>query len=320
MYYIGLDLGGTAIKGGIIDDDGVIIIKDSIRTDKENGADKVLNDMAEFALFLTKKAGLKVKDVAGIGIGSPGLVDGGSAKVVFAPNLKWKNVDVRTVIESKTGLPVYNSNDANCAALGEYMFGASKNYKNSIFVTLGTGVGGGIIIDGKLFEGVGGAGAEIGHTVIGIDGEQCACGRRGCYETYASATALIRQAKEALQKNHNTLLSEYNEGEIFAKDVFDCADKGDKVANEVVDKYYEYVGIGLVNLVNVFRPEIILIGGGVSARGEKLLKPLREYVAKYSYAGSNAPSVKIDVASLGNDAGIVGAASLAVAAKRNQTE
>lgn len=320
MYYIGLDLGGTAIKGGIIDDDGVIVVKDSIRTNKEDGADKVLNDMADFALSLIVEAGLKVSDVAGIGIGSPGLVDGNSAKVVFAPNLGWSNVDVRTVIEKKTGLPVYNSNDANCAALGEYMFGASKNYKNSIFVTLGTGVGGGIIIDGKLFEGVGGAGAEIGHTVIGIDGEQCACGRRGCYETYASASALIRQAKDALHKNPNTLLSEYNEDGIFAKDVFDCADKGDKVAIEVVNKYYEYVGIGLVNLVNTFRPEIILIGGGVSARGDKLLEPLRAYVKKYSYAGNNAPSVIIDAASLKNDAGIVGAAALAVAAKRNKTE
>ena len=317
MYYIGLDLGGTAVKGGIVDDNGKIIVKDLIRTNKEDGADKVLNDMADLTLSLIKQAGVQMKDVAGIGIGSPGLVDGKSAKVVFAPNLGWKDVDVRAVIEKKTGLPVYNSNDANCAALGEYMFGASKNYANSIFVTLGTGVGGGIIIDGKLFEGVGGAGAEIGHTVIGMDGHECACGRRGCYETYASANALIRQAKEALKKNPDSLLSNYKEDEISAKTVFDCYDQGDKVATEVVNKYYEYVGIGLVNLVNTFRPEIILIGGGVSARGEKLLKPLREYVNKYSYAGSNAPSVKVETASLKNDAGIVGAAALAVAAKRN---
>jgi len=318
MYYIGLDLGGTAVKGGIVDESGKIIYKDSIKTAVSDGATAVLEDMARFSLELIAKSGLNIGEIAGIGIGSPGLVDGETAKVIFAPNLNWHNVDVRTTMSAITGLPVYNSNDANCAALGEYLFGAAKGYKNSVFVTLGTGVGGGIIIDGKLFEGNCGAGAEIGHTVIVAGGEQCACGRKGCYEAYASATALIRQTKAAAKLNPESALSDISESEINGRTAFDLAKRGDKAALAVVEKYISLIGEGLVNLVNTFRPEIILIGGGISAEGEYLLAPLRAFVDKYSYAGSNAPSVKIDAASLKNDAGIVGAAALVAAKIKKQ--
>lgn len=313
MYYVGVDIGGTGVKAGIVNENGEIVARNKIATDTASGAEKIINDIANQIISLVNDNGYDMSDIKAIGIGCPGAINSKTGVVDYSNNLYWKNVPLVAMLEEKTGKSVKVSNDANVAALGESKFGAGKNYSDVILITLGTGVGGGVIIDNKLFEGNESKGTELGHTVIIKGGEPCTCGRRGCLEAYASATALIRETKKAM----NTLPSSYmwkyadnNIDNVNGLTAFESAKKGDALAQGVVNNYIEWLGEGLVNFVNIFRPQAIMLGGGVSAQGEYLTKPLNEYIEKNAYGGKNAPAVDIVIASLGNEAGIIGAASL----------
>ena len=311
-YYAGIDLGGTFIKCGIVDSDGKLLIKDKIPTNKARPFEELVKDMAGLVSELEKKACVKLKSV---GVGSPGTVDSKTGVVVYCGNLGFHKVPLGRELQKLLNLPIYVTNDANAAALGESFIGAGKKYKDMILVTLGTGVGGGIIIDGKLFEGNRSAGTEVGHIVICKDGEQCTCGRRGCFETYASATALVRQAKKAMEADRESVLWKLCGGNIDALDgkmFFDAVELCDKTAKKVLRSYTDYLAEGIVNLANVFRPQIVLIGGGISAAGDLLLNPLRRKVSRLLFGGNKYAHVELKIASLGNDAGILGCAKLAM--------
>lgn len=310
-YYAGLDLGGTFVKCGIVSEKGEIIVKDKIPTNPDS-CFTVARDMANAVKDLCARAGVTV---SAAGIGSPGTIDSEHGVVVYSNNLRWHNAPLGQAVAEATGLKTFVTNDANAAALGESFCGAGKNYKNSVLITLGTGVGGGIVIDGKLFEGGHSAGAEIGHTVIKAGGEPCTCGRLGCFEAYASATALIRDTKRAMEADKNSVMWELCGGDlkkVDGKTSFDGMRAGDATACAVVNAYIEYLSEGIANLINVFRPEVILLGGGVSAEGDNLIKPLEKAVAKKMFAGSDYAPAEIKIASLKNDAGLCGAARYAM--------
>ena len=309
-YYVGIDLGGTFIKGGIVNGQGEILVQDKTPTESEKGADGVANNIANLAKNLIEKAGLTVAEVQGLGMGVPGMIDSGKGEVVFSNNLAWEHFFIGDAVSALTGLPVKIANDANVATLGEVKFGAAKGYQHAVMLTLGTGVGGGIVLNGKLYEGNHGAGAELGHSVIAMGGEQCTCGRKGCLEAYASATALIRDTKRAMEKNKESKLWEVGSlEEVTGKTAFDYAPV-DAAAQEVVTNYVEALGAGIVNFANVFRPEIVLLGGGVCAQGENLLKPLKAVLKRDLFAGDRGPQVELKIAELGNSAGLLGAAAL----------
>ncbi len=310
-HYIGIDLGGTFIKGGIVDENGKIIISDKTPTEANKGGDTVSANIASLAKSLLKKCGLTTADVVGLGIGCPGMVDSGTGNVIFSGNMGWDNFNIAAALTEKLdGIPVKVANDANVAALGEVKFGAARNCNNALMITLGTGVGGGVVADGKLIEGNKGAGAELGHTVIHRGGESCSCGRRGCLEAYSSATALIRDTKRAMLENKESKMWEIGSiDEVNGKTPFDYAEC-DETAKKVVDNYISNLAIGLTNFANIFRPEVILLGGGVCGQGEKLIKPLQEMLNEDIFAGGKGPEVKILIAELENSAGLLGAASL----------
>lgn len=309
-YYVGIDLGGTFIKGGIVDDLGNILYSSKVPTESEKGDKAVALNIANLAKSLIKSANLTVSDVVGIGIGVPGMIDSQNGLVIYSNNLNWNDFKISNEVERLTGLQVKIANDANVAALGETKFGCGKNYSNTVLITLGTGVGGGFVIDGKLFEGNRGAGAELGHSVIVYGGEKCTCGRNGCLEAYASATALIRDTKRAMQENKNSKMWQVGSlDNVDGKTAFDFC-KIDETAKKVVDNYVNKLACGITNVSNVFRPEVIMLGGGVSAQGEELTKPLQEILDKEIFAGSKGPQVKILTATLGNSAGLLGAAAL----------
>ncbi len=308
--YIGIDLGGTFIKGGIVDGEGNIIIDGKVPTESEGGSETVAENIASLCGSLLKQAGISVSEVAGIGMGVPGMIDSERGEVVYSNNLGWEHFMISDRVSELTGLSVRIANDANVAALGETKFGCGKNYSNTVLVTLGTGVGGGIIIGGKLFEGNRSAGAEIGHSVIMAGGERCTCGRRGCLEAYASATALIRDTRRAMEKHPESSMWQVGGlDKVDGRTAFDCMDS-DACARGVVGNYINMLGVGLVNIANVFRPEAIMLGGGVCAEGERLTAPLREFMAKEIFAGDKGPKVEILTAELGNRAGLLGAAAL----------
>ena len=309
-HYIGIDLGGTFIKGGIVDDAGRVIVSDKIPTESEKGAEKVAENIGKLCDMLLKASNMSASDIIGIGMGVPGLIDSKKGEVVYSNNLGWKHFVISEHVEKITGLPVKIANDANVAALGETKFGCGKAYSNTVMLTLGTGVGGGIIIDGKLFEGNKSAGAELGHSVIVAGGEPCTCGRRGCLETYASATALIRDTKRAMEKNPSSKMWEVGSlDKVSGKTAFDYKDV-DETAKSVVDGYIEKLGVGIANYSNTLRPEAIILGGGVCAEGDNLIKPLQKFLDTEIYAGTRGPRVEIKIAILGNSAGVLGAAAL----------
>lgn len=308
MYRIGIDLGGTNIAVGVVNEHYEIVAEASLPTGAQRPAEQVVADMCRAVELAMEKADITPAHCASIGIGSPGTCDGENGVVARAYNLGWFNVPVCTMMTEHFGLPCRLSNDANCAALAETVAGAAVGCRNMVLVTLGTGVGGGIIQDGKIVSGVGGTGAEVGHALLVLDGEPCTCGRRGCWEAYSSATALIRQARQAAAEHPESLLA--GAEEITGKTVFDAADRGDETANAVVDRFCDYLGAGVTNIVNTLAPEVILIGGGISRQGERLLAPVRRYVEKNCFGGKDGAIPIIAAARLGNDAGIIGAAAL----------
>lgn len=314
MYYIGIDIGGMSIKGGITDENGNILAKGSIVTKPYNPYRETVKDIAGLCKKLMAEAGITEADIKGVGMGIPGTINSQKGVITYSNNIHFENVPIVKEFRKYIDVPTYIGNDANCAALGEMVFGTGKGYKDAIFITLGTGVGSGIIIDGKIFEGKDGAGAEAGHMGIRIGGDKCTCGKRGCWESYASATALIRQTQRAMNRHPESLMHKVaaEHGKVSGRTAFIAARAGDKAALGVVNRYVKYVSEGLVSLVNIFRPEILLIGGGISNEGDYFIKKLQRQVSLYSYGGRRNPYVKVLKASLLNDAGLLGAVALCV--------
>ena len=306
-YAVGIDLGGTFIKGGIADDLGNIIAYDKVETEAKKGDKAVAKNISDLCLKLIAKANMSVSDMRGAGMGVPGMIDSKNGEVVYANNLGWSHFKISEHVEKQSGLKVAISNDANVAALGEAMFGEGKGCRNTVMLTLGTGVGGGLVLDGKLYEGNASAGADFGHKVIVKDGLKCTCGRRGCLEVYASASALVRDTKRAVQQHPDSKMSEVKE--IDGTTVFRYRDT-DPYAKDVLDRYFGYLACGITDIANVFRPEKVILGGGICAEKEGLTKPLQKLVNEEIYAGDKGPAVLIKTAKLGNKAGILGAAAL----------
>ena len=315
MFTIGIDLGGTNIVAAVVDEKYNIIAKAKTPTAVPRSAELIFDDIAKVCKEAVEKAGLTMNDISSVGLGTPGTVNSDGV-IEFANNLNFDNVPAKDMIIERLGdKPVYVANDANCAALGEAYAGCGNGAKNFIAVTLGTGVGSGVIIDGKIVTGVNNAGGECGHMVIVVDGEACTCGRHGCWEAYASATALIHQTKKAMEQYPDSVMHQLakEEGKVSGKTAFDAMRRGDIAGIKVVDQYVKYVACGIINLVNALQPEIICVGGGICNEGETLLRPLRRYIEAERYSVYSKIQTKILKAELGNDAGIIGAAILGVA-------
>ena len=310
QYYLGIDIGGMTVKGILTDRSGKIFSDGVIATDSDKGADAVSDNIVRLIDKLVSESKADKCKIAGVGIGCPGIIDSKNGTVVFAGNIRLNKYPLAAIISERTGFTVKLTNDANAATLGEARFGAGNKYKNSILVTLGTGVGGGIIIDGKLFEGGKSAGTEIGHMVIVENGLKCTCGRRGCLERYASASALMKQTREAMAGNPDSKMWEkYNLSTVTGKTPFEYYDE-DLIAKQVVDTYISHLACGITNLANIFRPEAVMLGGGVSEQDERLTKPLQDVVDGELMGGTDYAPVKIVKATLGNRAGAYGAAAL----------
>jgi len=312
-YIVGIDIGGTNIKAGILYKDGKIILKNSIKTEGDRGADYVLEKITDLIFEMIREAGISKEEVIGIGVGIPGPTNTDTGIVNFCPNMTgWKNYRAAEVLSAKTGFRVKIGNDVNVITLGEMWQGAAVGYKNVLGVTLGTGIGGGLVVGGKLMSGFTGAAGEVGHIKVEKDGKLCGCGQKGCWEAYASATGLIREAASRLAVSKDNKLWEKTQGrigEIEAKDIFDFAREGDKFCMSLVDYEVDYLAFGLAALINSMNPEIVVIGGGISLAGnilfENLLEKLNEYTLEVALYGVNVVPAK-----LGNDAGIVGAGAL----------
>ena len=319
MYRIGIDLGGTNIAAGLVNEEYKIIAKASVPTDADRGAEAIVDDIAALCKRICEENGIAISDVDAIGIASPGAIDSAAGVVKYANNLPFRMLPICEMVAERTGISdVRVENDANAAAWGEAVAGAAKGTKNSVMITLGTGVGGGIVIDGKLFGGFNGIAGELGHIVIEYDGKPCSCGRRGCWEAYSSATGLINMTKEKLAEcertGRKTLMTELvaKKGKVSGVTAFDAMRQGDEAGKEVVDMYLGYLSCGLTNMVNIFQPEVISIGGGVSNEGQSLVDAVLPTIRKEQYGGNLPPLTDIRIATLKNDAGIIGAALLSI--------
>lgn len=313
MNYIGIDLGGTNIVASVVNEKHEILGSGKMKTDLPRPANAIFDDMAQASRIAVSNAGLSMDDIVCVGVGAPGTVNQETGHIEFSNNLKFDNLPARDMLEERLGKKVYLENDANCAALGEAYAGCGNGVKNFVAVTLGTGVGSGIIIDGKVVNGVNFAAGECGHMVINIDGEPCTCGRRGCWEAYASATALIRQTKAAMGENPDSYMWQLvneNNGKVSGRTAFDAVRKGDVAGKEVVDTYIKYVAEGIINIINALQPAVVCVGGGICNEGDTLLVPLRERIEASRFSIHAMKQTKIMKAELGNDAGIIGAAIL----------
>ena len=314
-YRVGIVLGGTNIVAGVVDDDYNIIAKANCKTNVPRPEAEICDSMAAVVKEAIKKAKLKMDDIDYIGIGVPGAVNPETRIIETSPNLFFKNWEIAKMMEERLHKYTKVENDANAAALGEFLAGSAKGARNAIAITLGTGVGGGIVIDGKIYSGSNYAGAELGHMVIVKDGRECGCGRKGCWEAYASATALINMTKEAIRNekaefSYMLHLADDDIDNVNGKTAFDAQQAGDNTGAEVVEKYIGYLATGLINIINIFQPDVLCIGGGIAGQGENLLAPLRAIIEKERFTKYNEKQTKVCIATLGNDAGIIGAACL----------
>jgi len=310
-YFFGVDVGGMSIKGGIISSLGKIIYKEAIKTNGDNPI-TFKKTIEKLILNLTKKSKEEKLNITKIGFGVPGIIDKEKGTIVKMANIGCTNFSLKEICD-EFNLELYLSNDANVAVLAEQKFGVAKGYSNVVMLTLGTGIGGGVIIDNKLFEGNKARGTELGHSLIKLNGEKCGCGRRGCLEAYASAKSLIRDTKKMMEKHKDSLMWSYSQNKIEnvnGKTSFECAKLNDKYAKKVVSNYIKYLGEGMLDYCNIFRPEVFVIGGGLSNQGDCLKKLLEDYLIKQDYGYEGSPESKVLIAELKNDAGIIGAASL----------
>lgn len=313
MLVIGVDIGGTSIKGGIVNTEGQILARFRFKVSKDESGEVEIDKLASTINETIKDNNFDKKDILGVGIGMPGLLDMDKGVVISSPNLpNWNGYNLKEYIKNKTGLDVKLNNDANVAALGEARFGSGKQYNDLIMITLGTGVGGGIVINNHLYDGHFHQGGELGHMVIELDGRECGCGRKGCLEAYASATALVKDTKKMMEEHPESLLTDIEKelGGVDARNAFVGERRGDKYSSIVVSNYVRYLSEGLINFCNIFRPEAFVLSGGVSNEGEYLLEKIRKYLKEHTYGMRNSPKVDVVLASLGYDSGIIGAASL----------
>jgi glucokinase len=310
-YYVGIDLGGTNIVAGVVDEEYNIVAKASTKTNCPRPAKEIADDMAKMAIQAVENANLTMEQIEWIGIGTPGIANSETGIIEYSNNLGFKDTPMVEYIRETIDKPVFIENDANAAAYGEFVAGAAKGAKNAVCITLGTGVGGGIIVDGKIYSGSNFAGAEIGHTVIEVDGAQCSCGRKGCFEAYSSATGLIRMTNEAIAEHPDSIMAEMAKtAKVTARTSFDAMRDGDKYAKALVDKYIKYLAAGITNTINIFQPDVLCIGGGVCNEGDALLIPVKAIVMEEVYTRNSPKNTEIVIAKLGNDAGIIGAAFL----------
>lgn len=313
MYRIGVDLGGTNIVAGVVDEYYRIVGKGSMPTACPRPSWEIINDIALSINMAIEDANISIDDVLSIGIGTPGSVNKRFGIIEYANNLGFDNVPCKEILQTQFDKPIYIENDANCAALGEAVAGAGDGVEDFVAVTLGTGVGTGIVVGGKILNGCNDAGGEMGHMVIVADGEPCTCGRKGCWEAYSSATALIRETKKAMLEDKDSKMWELVDGDIEntnGRTSFDAMRAGDETAKKVVDQYIRYLGIGLTNLVNILQPKVLCVGGGIGCEKENLLAPVRKIVEAERYSVHCAEQTRICSARLGNDAGVIGAALL----------
>ncbi|WP_096270586.1 ROK family glucokinase [Paucisalibacillus globulus] len=308
---VGVDIGGTTVKIGLLKIDGKIIKKWEIETKKSKDGTQVVDDIWDSVLITLTELSIDLEQLLGIGIGAPGFIDGENGYVYEAVNLGWKDFNLSDYMSSKSGLPVFVENDANIAVIGENWLGAGNHSKDVIAVTLGTGVGGGIITSGKILNGANGTAGEIGHIIVDTSGYTCNCGRKGCLETIASATGIARQAMKIVKdKPASKLAKVFEENKtINSKDVFELAALGDDDCNQIIDYTADVIGFALANLSITLNPSKILIGGGVSKAGNQLLQPIKKYFTKYALPRISE-ACELRIAELGNDAGIIGAAYL----------
>lgn len=317
MYRIGVDLGGTNIAAGIVNEEGKILSRSSIPTGAERPATEIVADMAALCHSLIKEANISIDEIEAVGIATPGVANHDTGVVEYANNLPFRKFPLADTFKASFPSPkVSIENDANAAAWGEAKVGAAKGSQSSIMITLGTGVGGGIIIEDRIYSGFNYAGAELGHIVISCDGRPCSCGRKGCWEAYSSATALVKMTEEKIaeceKSGKKTLMTEMaaERGKISGRTSFDAMRAGDEAAKEVVDSYIHYLACGIANIINIFQPEVLSIGGGISNKKDNLLLPLIPLVRTETYGTSIVRETDIRIATLGNDAGIIGAALL----------
>ena len=312
MLYIGIDVGGTTAKAGVVDEAGQILYKSSCKTGIERDFENIAADMAELCRHIVRESGHEMAEVAAVGVGIPGEQSPKTGLVAFCNNLGWVDVPLMQRLRDALGLPVYVDNDANVAALAESAFGASRDVKSSILITLGTGVGGGIVRDQRIHTGAHGVGGEIGHMVVVVDGEPCNCGHRGCWEKYASATAIIRMGRALMEEKPDCALARQMGGDaanLNAKAVLDLAKAGDADCAGIFETYVKYLCVGLANLINIYDPDMLVLGGGVAHAGDFLLDAVRAALGDYVYCPALSWA-RVELARLGNDAGIIGAAML----------
>ena len=314
MYRIGVDLGGTNIAVGLVDESMALVKKVSAPTGAERPAEEITADIAALCRRVCEEYGTTLAEVASVGVAAPGTVNRALGIVKYANNLPFSDFPLAELLKNDLEIEsVKVANDADAAAWGEAMAGAAKGTKTSVMVTLGTGVGGGIVINNQLFSGAFGGGAELGHIVIEVDGVPCSCGRRGCWEAYSSATALVRMTKEKIEEcrgaGRPTAMSEATR--VSGRTACDAMRAGDAAAKEVYDKYIKYLASGLASMINIFQPEVISLGGGISGEGQSLIDALLPLVASQVYGGATALKTELRIAELGNDAGIIGGALLA---------
>lgn len=314
-YYIGVDVGGSNIACAVVNDDCEIIARSKAKTHGETGKadyNEVVDVIIRTINLACEAAGIKPSEASSIGIGCPGICNSDSGIVEYTNNLGFHNVPLKTDVEKEFNIPVYLDNDANAAAFGEFVAGAAKGARNAVVITLGTGVGSGIIIDEKIYRGTNFAAGEIGHTVIVADGLPCSCGRKGCFEAYSSATGLVNMTRKAAAENPGSLINKLIEedGKVSARTAYKAAKQGDEVGKRLTEEYVKYLAVGIANVINTFQPDILCIGGGVCNEGDLLLNPLKEAVYREIYSRDSKKTTKLTICTLGNDAGIIGAAML----------
>lgn len=313
MYNIGIDLGGTNIKVGVVNEQNEITGRANVKTNLPRPEDEIVESISQAVTLACADAKIGTDEINSIGIGTPGVANRDTGVVLYSCNLGFKNTNLGGKLGNLLGTKVFVENDANAAAYGEVIGGAGQGYNDVVVITLGTGVGGGIIINGKIYTGFNFCGAELGHMVIEYNGRSCNCGRKGCFEAYASASALIKATKEAMNGDKNSKMwgiADNSLDNVNGVTAFDGMRMGDETAKSVVDEYISYLGCGLTNVVNIFQPEVLLIGGGICKEGENLTGPLEKIISEDSYCVDAEKVTKLAIAKLGNDAGIIGAANL----------
>ena len=311
-YYLGIDIGGTNIACGIVNDNCEIIARSKVKTNAPRPYGEILADIIRGAKLACEEAGISPSELDSVGIGCPGTCNQDTGAVEYSNNLGFVNVPLRPDVEKALGVKTFLGNDADAAAYGEYCTGAAKGAENAVVITLGTGVGSGIIIGGKIYSGSNFAGGEIGHTVISVDGRPCTCGRKGCFEAYSSATGLVNITRDYAEKYPASLMAKLikQDGRISARTAYAAMKQGDEAGRIVTDEYVKYLAVGIANVINIFQPDVLCIGGGVCNEGDTLLVPLKKAVKEQVYSKNSAKNTEIVICSLGNDAGIIGAAML----------